>query len=158
VIQTCWEDGVSCSACGYPIALGEEMLYGRHLGCARDRETARSAHGSSAALRAAADALAAGGRIAVSRAHLRELVAGCCGQGVIPVRRPDAGAKGPWYGRVAGWKAERVRAGLSLAETCGLYLDYLDIGRVPPLSRDGLAALIGCLSTEGAARGGGQGE
>lgn len=146
MLTTCWEAGILCPACGGEIILGADMLYGKHLGCARQaaeerRETATAA----GAMEAAALQLAAGGRIMLTRAQLRELVTRACqaDPAFAPVRRPDK-ALGPmqWYGRLTGWSPQRVAAGLSAAEVAGLWLDYLDVGRTPPVKGRDLSVII----------------
>lgn len=141
----CWEEGLTCEGCHQPIKLGEEMLYKRHLGCARQRADAQrqDSGGTADILTVVREKLARGGRITLTAPQLRAL-AGCACQapGFIPVRKPDAGTRQKWYGTLAGWSAARVQAGLSAPEIAGLYLDYLDTGRVPPLRAADLATLL----------------
>jgi hypothetical protein len=155
MIQTCWEEGVLCDACGQPILFGQEMLYGKHLSCAHDQaEAHQGVSGDLAgAIETARQKLATGGRLALSSRTLRILVRAACAHGIDPVRRPDARGRGPWYGRMHGWSARRVERGLSLPEVLGLWLDYIDSGRVPPLSHNHLRMVMAAASPEGAASG-----
>jgi hypothetical protein len=41
-----------------------------------------------------------------------------------------------------GWAAEHVRSGLSAPEVAGLWSDFLDAGRIPPLRARDLAVII----------------
>jgi hypothetical protein len=155
MIQTCWEEGILCDACGQPIPFGQEMLYGKHLHCAHAQaEEHQGVSGDlAAALAMAQEKLAAGGRLALSSRTLRILIRSACAHGADPVRRPDAGSRGPWYGRMHGWTSRRVERGLSLPEVLGLWLDYMDSGRIPPLSHNHLRMVLAAASPEGAASG-----
>lgn len=150
MLTTCWETGLACPSCGEEIILGEEMLYGRHLSCARQaaEDKHKTARGRTA-LEVAVAQLEAGGRIMLSRAQLRDLVNQACQSGLpfAPVRRPDK-ALGPmhWYGRITGWSPARVAAGLSAPEVAGLWLDYMDVGRTPPVKNRDLSAIISVIT------------
>jgi hypothetical protein len=149
---TVWETGLTCdaAACGREFQLGEEILnwYGRkmHQACASaDAATRREAAGEAEdVLVVARRLIEAGGRVILTRRQLRELVTIACAiQGFEPVRKPDAGTgRRQWYGRMHGWDAARVAAGLSAAEVAGLWQDFLDVGRIPPLRQADLMALM----------------
>lgn len=146
MLSTCWETGLSCPVCENEIGLGEEMLYGRHVRCAREvARDKREAASASDVLDTAREQLAVRGRIMLSRAQLRELIALviAANPGFTLVRRPDRQA-GPmqWYGRIAGWDPARVKAGLSAPEVAGLWADYLDVGRTPPIRHSDLSAIL----------------
>ena len=139
MISQNWEHGLPCAACGNEIAVGAQMLYGKHIECASG-----SRNGPDDPVEAAEAALAAGGRVAIPKAQLRALAVLACQQtGQLPVRRPDRGRTGVrWYARTAGWTADRVAAGLDVPHIAGLWLDVLDGGRTPPVSHPHLQALI----------------
>lgn len=150
MITVCWETGLLCSACDGEIILGEEILYGQHLVCAREIAEARRQDAlGQGTLTAALGQLEAGGRIMLTRSQLRELVTLACAADELfaPVRRPDK-ALGPmqWYGRMTGWDPARVAAGLSAAEVAGLWLDYMDVGRTPPIRHRDLSVIIAVIS------------
>jgi hypothetical protein len=143
MLSQSWEPGALCPGCGEEIAVGAQVLYGRHPGCAR------RANGSAADPVAAAQAaLDAGGRVAIAKPALRALALLACEKsGAEPVRRPDKGQRGVrWYARIPGWSYARVEAGLSVPEISGLFLDALDVGRTPPVSHEQLRALIEAVS------------
>ena len=157
---TVWESGLTCDAagCGGEFVLGEEILwwYGRklHQACAAaDAASRRAASGEDGDVMEAARALlAAGSRVILTRRQLRALVALAVQSGVELVRKPDVGTgRQQWYGRMAGWSAARVAAGLTAAEVAGMWADFLDVGRMPPLRQDDLAAIVGAIETEIAA-------
>lgn len=136
-----WESGLACPVCETEIAVGDPILYGKHPGCAR-----KAPSGPEDPVQAAEAALAAGGRVAISKKALRAL---CLRASSQPVRRPDRGVHGVrWYARIPGWSAARVEAGLSVAEVSGMFLDALDVGRTPPVSHEHLRALIGAAREE----------
>jgi hypothetical protein len=145
-ICTAREIGITCEAdgCGGEFALGEEYLYwyGKrlHQGCASANAAGRRNSGGDAA-EAARSILASGARVVLSRSQLRDLVAAAVDLGLEAVRKPDAGRQ-RWYGQMRGWSAERVHAGLAASEVAGLWLDFLDAGRMPPLRNRDLAALM----------------
>lgn len=144
MISQNWESGLTCSGCGEEIPVGADMLYGRHLACARKPpEVAEDP------LDAARAVLEAGGRVALAKKHLRALAALACeGLGQPAVRRPDRGKRGlRWYARCPGWSAERVDAGLSTLEVAGLWLDILETGRTPPVSHEHLRMLLDAAQT-----------
>jgi len=147
VLSQCWEEGLTCRACGLPIPLAADMLYGKHLECARGAaQGKRSAAGEAEdVLEVARERLAARGRIVLTSRQLRSLIAL---SGVNPVRRPDK-TRPPcgWYSRMTGWSLERVEAGLSAAEVAGLWLDHLDVGRQPPLRHADLEAVLGAIGS-----------
>lgn len=149
-MATARETGITCDECGGEFTLGEEYVYyyGRklHQRCA---SAAAAEHRSEdddpvATARALLDS---GARIVLSRAQLRALVATAVAQGLEPVRRPDSG-RHRWYGRMAGWSAARVGAGLSASEAAGLWLDFLDAGRMPPLRRSDLSVIMDVVDAQ----------
>lgn len=141
MITNCWEPGTKCSACGNEFGFGEEMIHGRHLSCARDRAAARD--GDEDVLELARQKLALPGRLTFTARQLRRLVELSALQ---PVRRPDAGRRLPLYGRMSGWSAERVAAGLSAPEIAGLWLDFLDAGKIPPVKHEWVAQVLAGIS------------
>jgi hypothetical protein len=103
-------------------------------------------------MEAARRLLASGSRVILTRRQLRSLVALAVAAGVVPVRRPDAGhGRQQWYSRMSGWAAERVQAGLDAAHVTGLWLDFLDAGRMPPLRGRDLAVIVAVIASETAA-------
>ena len=140
MIQNIWEPGTRCKACDEEFGLGEEALYGRHLRCSQER--AQAAESPEDAVTVARQKLAAPGRLTLTRRQLRELVTR---SGLIPVHKPDAGKRLPPYGRMAGWSAARVEAGLSPEEVAGLWLDFLDNGKVPPIRHADLEKILTCI-------------
>ena len=131
-----WESGLACPVCENEIGVGEPILYGKHPRCAR-----KASDSPEDPVQAAEAALAAGGRVAISKKALRGL---CLAATPEPVRRPDRGLHGVrWYARIPGWSVARVEAGLSAPEVAGMFLDALDVGRTPPISHEHLKALIG---------------
>ncbi len=145
MITTCWDAGVHCSECGNLIELGSDMMYGRCMDCGRKTAQARNAEPASPqeTLALARELLAAQGRIVFTRPQLRTLIAlARSGEGFVPVRRPDKSCPTRWYGRLAGWDPARVERGLTAEETAGLWLDYLDVGRVPPVRHSDLSRLL----------------
>lgn len=153
---TAWESGLTCDAtgCGGEFALGEEFLwfYGRklHARCAAaDAAGRREASGEDGdVLAAAARILASGERVILTRRQLRGLVAEAQGRGIQLVRKPDQG-RHQWYGRMHGWSAARVQAGLSAAEVAGMWSDFLDVGRIPPLRARDLSAVMEAIGAPG---------
>lgn len=138
MISQNWEAGTVCPECGQEIAVGADMLYGRHPGCARRGDTTDDPVAAASAI------LEAGGRVALAKKHLRALaLSAALNAGFQPVRHPDRGQRGVrWYARIPGWTAKRVDDGLSTPEICGMWLDALDIGRTPPVSHDHLRAVL----------------
>jgi hypothetical protein len=143
VITTCWEPGTRCLACDREFRYGEEMLHGRHLLCASDRARNRDDEGSDV-LAVARARLEEPGRLTFTGRQLRQLVTMAA---LEPVRRPDAGRRLPLYGRLPGWSAARVAAGLSAPEVAGLWLDFLDVGKIPPVRHADLRAILECIGT-----------
>ena len=145
-----WESGLTCDGCESEFVLGEEILfwYGRklHQRCAsQDAASRREASGEAEDVMVVARRhLEAGGRVILTRKQLRELVTlACADPSVDPVRKPDAGTgRRQWYGRMAGWDSARVAAGLSAPEVAGMWLDFLDVGRIPPLRHADVSALV----------------
>lgn len=143
-MATAREPGITCDECEGEFTLHEEYVYyyGRklHQRCA---SAAAAGHrsGDDDPVGAARALLESRSRIVLSRAQLRTLVATAVAQGLEPVRKPDSGRQ-QWYGRLAGWSASRVSAGLSASEAAGMWLDFLDAGRMPPLRRRDLVALM----------------
>lgn len=150
-ISTARETGITCEAegCGGEFALGEEYLYwyGKklHQRCA-SADAAGRRDGDGDAADAARSILASGARVVLSRSQLRDLIAIAVGLGLEPVRKPDTGRQ-RWYGRMSGWSAERVHAGLAASEVAGMWSDFLDAGRMPPLRRMDLVALMDVISS-----------
>jgi hypothetical protein len=145
-ICTARETGITCEAdgCGGEFRLGEEYLYwyGRklHQGCASaDAAVRRGGQGDAA--ETARGLLASGARVVLSRSQLRDLIETAVAMGLEPVRKPDTGRQ-RWYGRMTGWSADRVHAGLAASEVAGLWSDFLDAGRMPPLRTADLAVLM----------------
>ena len=147
-----WESGLTCDAdgCGGEFVLGEEIMYwyGQklHQRCASlAAATRRKASGEAEdVLVVARRLLDARGRVILTRRQLRELIVLAA---IEPVRKPDAGTgRHQWYGRMPGWATARVAAGLTAAEVAGLWLDFLDVGRMPPLRGADLAALVGAVT------------
>jgi hypothetical protein len=141
---TARETGITCEACEGEFVLGTEYVYfyGRrmHQGCASaEAASRRDADGDP--VTAARDLLASGARVVLSRAQLRALVAIAVAQGLEPVRKPDTGRQ-VWYGRMPGWSANRVNAGLAASEVAGMWLDFMDIGRMPPLRARDLSVIM----------------
>lgn len=155
-MATAWESGLTCDAelCGGEFALGEEFLwhYGRklHLRCASaDAASRREASGEDGdVLEIARRILGSGERVILTRKQLRDLTVLAVAAGVTPVRKPDQGRQ-QWYGRMRGWSAERVQAGLSAAEVAGLWLDFMDVGRMPPLRARDLAEVMTVIEGPG---------
>jgi hypothetical protein len=152
---TVWESGLTCDAeeCGGEFTFGEEIIYwyGRklHPKCAQaDAASRREASGEDGdVMSAARQLLDSGARVILTRRQLRVLIGLTREQGLEPVRKPDTG-RCQWYGRLHGWSAERVRAGLTAAEVAGLWSDFLDAGRVPPLRHRDLAAIVAVIDGE----------
>jgi hypothetical protein len=149
-----WESGLTCEAdgCGQEIVIGEEFLfwYGRkmHPRCAaRDAASRReAAEEDPDVLKVAQRLLESRARVILTRRQIRALIVlACASDSFIPVRRPDAGGRHQWHGRLAGWSAARVKAGLSAPEVAGMWLDFLDAGRTPPLRQSDLAALVSAI-------------
>jgi hypothetical protein len=115
--------------------LHEEYLYfyGRklHQGCASQEAAARRDTGHDP-VTAAREILSSGARVVLSRSQLRALVDLAVGCGLEPVHKPDSG-RHQWYGKMSGWSAARVSAGLAASEVAGMWLDFLAVGRMPPL-------------------------
>lgn len=148
MLTNIWEPGTKCSGCGREFAFGEEALYGRCMDCARQRAENRD-DGEPDAIETARAKLAMPGRLTLTRRQLRALVTA---SGVTPVRKPDAGRRFPLYGRMPGWSAERVAAGLDAPHVAGLWLDFLDVGKVPPLRHCDLEAMLAAIGCEPASR------
>jgi hypothetical protein len=147
---TARETGITCEACEGEFVLGTEYVYfyGRrmHQGCASaEAASRRDADGDP--VTAAREILASGARVVLSRAQLRALVAIAVAQGLEPVRKPDTGRQ-VWFGRMAGWSSARVQAGLAASEVAGIWLDFMDAGRLPPLRRADLVTLMDVVDQE----------
>lgn len=150
---TVWESGLTCEAeeCGREFALGEEIIwwYGQrlHQACASaDAARRRQASGEDGdVMEAARSLLDSGARVILTRRQIRDLTALAVAAGIEPVRKPDAGRQ-QWYGRMPGWSAGRVRAGLGAAEVTGMWLDFLDAGRMPPLRGRDLSVMVDVIS------------
>lgn len=141
---TARETGITCEGCEGEFVLGTEYVYfyGRrlHQSCASQEAAARRGADHDP-VTAAREILASGARVVLSRAQLRALVALAVAQGLEPVRKPDTGRR-QWYGRMQGWAADRVKAGLAASEVAGMWQDFLDAGRMPPLRGQDLSALM----------------
>lgn len=146
---TARETGITCDGCTAEFTLGEEYLYfyGRklHQECASADAAARRVTDNDPVTEAR-ELLASGARVVLSRAQLRELIGVAVASGLEPVRRPDTGRQ-QWYGRMAGWSKARVHAGLAASEVAGMWQDFLDAGRVPPLRHADLAALMDVIDS-----------
>ena len=138
------ETGITCDQCSREFVLGEEYLYyyGRklHQGCASAAASDRRDTDHDP-VTAAREILASGARVVLSRAQLHALVDLAMARGLEPVHKPDSG-RHQWYGRMGGWSAERVNAGLAASEVAGMWLDFLAVGRMPPLRTRDLVALM----------------
>lgn len=147
---TARETGITCEACEGEFVLGTEYVYfyGRrlHQSCASQEAAARRETDHDP-VTAAREILAAGARVVLSRAQLRALVALAVAQGLEPVHKPDTGRM-QWYGRMAGWSADRVKAGLAASEVAGLWEDFLNAGRMPPLRGMDLAAIMDVIDSQ----------
>jgi hypothetical protein len=149
---TVWEAGITCDAayCGAEFILGEEIIYWyghkMHPRCAnQDAASRREAAGEgSDVLAVALRLLGAGSRIILTRRQLRDLITLACSVGIEPVRKPDTG-RHVWYGRMHGWSAARVQAGLSAAEVAGMWLDFTEAGRMPPLRQADLIVITDAM-------------
>lgn len=148
-MATARETGITCEECGTEFVLGSEYVYyyGRrlHQSCASEEAAGRREQGHDP-LEEAREILASGARVVLGRSQLRALVALAVAQGLEPVRKPDAG-RHQWYGRMAGWSAARVHAGLAASEVAGMWSDFLDAGRMPPLRGCDLAALMDVIDS-----------
>lgn len=147
-LMTTHETGITCEAdgCGGEFGLGEEYLwwFGKklHQRCASNDAAGRRER-QDEPLAAAQRILAESARVVLDRAQLRALVALAAAKGLEPVRKPDSGrGRQLWYGRMPGWSASRVHAGLAASEVAGMWLDFLDAGRVPPLRRSDLSVIM----------------
>jgi hypothetical protein len=140
VITNCWEPGTKCTVCLTEFGFGEEMVHGRHLACNRGRADTRD--GEEDVLDVARAKLATPGRLTFTSRQLRRLIELSALQ---PVRKPDAGLRLPLYGKMPGWSAKRVSAGLPPAEIAGLWLDFLDVGKVPPVKHEWVAAILAAI-------------
>ena len=147
---TARETGITCDGCAIEFVLGEEYVYfyGRklHQGCAAEDARARRSS-SDDPVTAAREILASGARVVLSRAQLRGLIDKAVSQGLEPVRKPDAGRQ-KWYGRLQGWSATRVNAGLAASEVAGMWLDFIDAGRVPPLRTRDLSVIMDVVDAQ----------
>ena len=150
---TVWEPGLTCDAgeCGGEFRIGEEIIYwyGQklHPACASAAAASRrQASGEDGDVMDAARALlSSGARVVLTRRQLRNLVALATAAGVQPVRKPDSGRQ-QWFGRMPGWSTARVRSGLSAAEVAGLWSDFMDVGRLPPLRSRDLSEIMAAIS------------
>jgi hypothetical protein len=150
---TVWESGLTCDAegCGGEFALGEEIIYwyGRklHQSCAAaDAACRRQASGEDGDVMTAAESLlSSGARVILTRRQLRDLIGLAAAAGLEPVRKPDSG-RHQWYGRMPGWSASRVKAGLPAPEVAGMWLDFLEAGRMPPLRARDLSVIVAVIS------------
>jgi hypothetical protein len=149
-MATARETGITCDQCGAEFCLHEEYVYfyGRklHQECASAEAATRREAGHDP-VTAAGEILEAGSRVVLSRSQLRALVTLAVAQGLEPVRKPDSGRQ-KWFGRMPGWSAEHVQTGLSAAEVAGLWLDFMDVGRMPPLRRADLSILMDVIDQD----------
>lgn len=150
---TVWEPGLTCDAeaCGGEFGIGDEIIYwyGQklHPACASAAAASRrQASGEDGDVMDAARAiLSSGVRVVLTRRQLRDLVALAVKAGIQPVRKPDAGQRKEWYGRMSGWSTARVRAGLPAPEVAGMWLDFLEVGRMPPLRSRDLEVMVNAI-------------
>lgn len=146
---TARETGITCEACEGEFVLGTEYVYfyGRrlHQACASQEAAARR-EADDDPVTTAREILTSGTRVVLSRAQLRSLVARAVAQGLEPVHKPDTGRQ-QWYGRMSGWSAERVKAGLAASEVAGMWLDFLDVGRMPPLRGSDLSVIMDVIDS-----------
>jgi len=142
MLQNIWEPGTLCKGCEREFTYGEEALYGRCLDCAKVKADER--HAEPDTLQIARGKLAASGRLTFTGRQLRELVRL---SGVEPVRKPDHGQKLVWYARMPGWSAARVAGELSAAEVAGLWLDFLDVGKIPPVRHCDLGTVLASIGS-----------
>jgi hypothetical protein len=153
VLAQNWDAGAACRSCAKEIPLGADMIYRQHVACAQAGALARrhAAGEGDDVVETARRRLAAKGRIVLTSRQLRQLIEL---SGVVPVRRPDLGAgRVEWYGRLKGWTAERVDAGLTAPEVAGLWLDHLDIGRQPPIRHQDLDRMVQAIGSRDEAAG-----
>lgn len=147
---TARETGITCEGCEGEFVLGTEYVYfyGRrlHQSCASQEAAARRETDDDP-VTAAREILATGARVVLSRAQLRSLVALAVAQGLEPVHKPDTGRM-QWFGRMAGWSSARVQAGLAASEVAGMWQDFMDAGRLPPLRRADLSTLMDVIDQE----------
>ncbi len=130
----------------------EEVLYGRCLSCAQKASRARreAASAPESVLSSAREQLSRPGRIVLGRREVRTLIElACSSPGFVPIRRPDKRPATRWYARLAGWDVSRVENGLTAPEVAGFWLDFLDVGRAPPVSHENLARLIEVIDAQG---------
>lgn len=143
-MATARETGITCDQCGTEFTLHEEFVYyyGRklHQRCA-SAAAAGHREEDDDPVTAARALLGAGARVVLSRAQLRALVGIAVTAGLEPVRKPDSGRQ-QWYGRMPGWSAARVHGGLAASEVAGLWLDFMDAGRMPPLRARDLSVIM----------------
>jgi anti-sigma factor RsiW len=141
---TARETGITCDECLAEFTLGTEYVYwyGRklHQRCA-SLAAAEHREQDDDPVEKARVLLESKARVVLSRSQLRALVALAVEKGLEPVRKPDSGRQ-VWYGRMSGWSAARVNAGLAASEVAGMWSDFLDAGRVPPLRRCDLVILM----------------
>jgi hypothetical protein len=146
---TAREPGITCDECKGEFILGTEYFYfyGRklHQECASADAAARRDDGNDP-VTAARAILDAGTRVILTRAQLRALVARAVELGLEPVRKPDTGRQ-QWYGRMPGWSANRVRGGLAASEVAGMWLDFVDAGRIPPLRGCDLSVIMDVIES-----------
>jgi hypothetical protein len=142
MLTNIWETGTRCKGCDREFGLGEEAIYGRCLDCAKGR--AETANAPADAVGIAREKLAAPGRLTLTPRQLRELIRLSV---LKPVRKPDAGKRLTPYGRMAGWSAARVAAGLSPEEVVGLWSDFLDMGKVPPVKHEDLEKVLAAIES-----------
>jgi hypothetical protein len=148
-MATARETGITCDECGGEFTLHEEYVYyyGRklHQRCASVAAAEHRGEDDDP-VEAARLLLESRARIVLSRAQLRALVSFAVAQGLEPVRKPDSG-RHQWYGRLVGWSAARVNAGLAASEVAGMWSDFLDAGRMPPLRTRDLAILMDVIDS-----------
>jgi hypothetical protein len=149
---TAREPGITCDECKGEFVLGDEYIYfyGRklHQGCASADAAARRDDGGDP-VAVAREILDAGTRVVLTRAQIRALVARAVALGLEPVRKPDTGRQ-QWYGRMGGWSAERVKGGLAASEVAGMWLDFVDAGRMPPLRTIDLRTIMDVIDGQDA--------
>jgi len=148
-MATARETGITCDQCGGEFVLHEEYVYfyGRklHQACA-SADSAERREADNDPVTVAQEILGAGARVVLSRAQLRSLIDRAVAQGLEPVHKPDAGRQ-QWYGRMPGWSAARVKGGLAASEVAGMWLDFLDAGRMPPLRGCDLSVIMDVVTS-----------
>jgi hypothetical protein len=149
---TAWEAGLTCGGCQLEFTLGEDVMFWHgaklHPACAAADAAARrvAAGEGEDVLEVACRLVSAGGRAVLTRSQLRALVDMAVQRGLVPVRRPDQGTRQRWHGKLAGWSAARVAAGLDADEVAGMWTDFLEAGRLPPVRHRDLRLVVAVIT------------